>query len=752
MSRLRSLIAELRLRRPGDVAYRARMAIQGRTGALERRFAASPPDPETFLSSLSPGIASTMSEFVRHFDTRSSPRFVFDETDARFIAARAPRQDRSTLISAAEDVLAGRFRLLGVDIDLGLVDGEGLIDWHAALHREGHWPRVHWAQIPYRSLDHLGDIKVPWELARHQYLPILGLAWRETGDDRYAVGAARILRSFIAQNPPEVGIHYLSNMELGLRCISWLWTLYLLRPARGFDADTRGLLHIHVHRMAAHLNENLAFTAATGPNNHLIGDAASLLIVSVLYPELREAARWKERAESMLLKGLAKQVRPDGMHFEGSFGYHRFVMEFVWTVVALLDCNSTAPPSMLQALERMTIPLVVGRCPDGELLRTNDEDDGSALPLSLSAPEAAAALLAVGAAWFRRADWKAAATAFGDPPAAACWMLGKDGLERYDSLLTSDDPSDSVLPAAGLFVARTGCATRQDMVFVDNHPDPFPDSGHNHASLLQVQLWLEGRSVLVDSGTGRYNGGQPYRNALRSTRSHNTLILNGRGQAEPSRNFGWTSRADPSRSEWSRGDRGHRMGEWALFDGDHRCFPRTIHRRTVLWLPARQCLVARDELSGGTYRRSIEQNWHIAPDLDVSRTQGPVASFIIGDKGGQPIAYLHLPGATGDEIVVVRGSEDNPWACFSPRYGEIVPKSVVSRRWAGVGCSVRYTVVVGARSAAKWGIPEVESSDDAFFVRNLGFGVALKESRAVIVDSGPSELGAASEIAREALS
>ena len=45
------------------------------------------------------------------------------------------------------------------------------------------------------------DIKLPWELARCQHWPLLGQAYRLTGDDRFALEIARELRDFMEANP-----------------------------------------------------------------------------------------------------------------------------------------------------------------------------------------------------------------------------------------------------------------------------------------------------------------------------------------------------------------------------------------------------------------------------------------------------------------------------------------------------------------------------------------------------------------------
>ena len=45
------------------------------------------------------------------------------------------------------------------------------------------------------------DIKLPWELARCQHWPLLGQAYRLTGDDRFACEIAHELRDFMEANP-----------------------------------------------------------------------------------------------------------------------------------------------------------------------------------------------------------------------------------------------------------------------------------------------------------------------------------------------------------------------------------------------------------------------------------------------------------------------------------------------------------------------------------------------------------------------
>ncbi len=65
------------------------------------------------------------------------------------------------------------------------------------------------------------DIKLPWELARCQHWPLLGQAYRLTGDDRFAVEIARELHDFMEANPIGIGVNWTCTMDVALRAANW---------------------------------------------------------------------------------------------------------------------------------------------------------------------------------------------------------------------------------------------------------------------------------------------------------------------------------------------------------------------------------------------------------------------------------------------------------------------------------------------------------------------------------------------------
>jgi len=66
-----------------------------------------------------------------------------------------------------------------------------------------------------------------------------------------------------------------------------------------------------------------------------------------------------------------------------------------------------------------------------------------------------------------------------------------------------------------------------------------PLYGHGHADSLSVILFWNDTPVLIDPGSGQYNGSSTVRHYFRSTIAHNTLRVEGSNQAEELGPFLW---------------------------------------------------------------------------------------------------------------------------------------------------------------------------------------------------------------------
>src|SRR5262245_26888817 len=206
------------------------------------------------------------------------------------------------------------------------------INWHADPISGFEWPRHYWAD--YDLVDAPpADVKVVHELNRQQHLPRLAKAFFITNDETYAREAVHQLTSWIEQNPKWNGVNWQSSLELGMRSLSWLWTIFMLLPSESLDEDS---LRRICRSLFTQLDHVYRYPSVyTSPNTHLIGEAAALFIASILFPECPRAQRWREFGGLTLVDEIRRQVSEDGVYGELSTYYHCYAADFYLHVLTL---------------------------------------------------------------------------------------------------------------------------------------------------------------------------------------------------------------------------------------------------------------------------------------------------------------------------------------------------------------------------------------------------------------------------------
>lgn len=570
------------------------------------------------------------------------------------------------VIDAANKAMAQDFSFMGASRRF-----EGEVDWHHSLGKAGSYPRQHWSEIPFRTLKPLGDIKPCWELNRHQFFVSLALAARKTGDDSYAAKAASFLHGWCDQNPPETGVNYISGLEIGARCISWIFADRLLRKNPAWDAATRERMWRNLYSQAKHLAEFLTYGGRRGRNHHLVGAAAALCFIALERSDWEESTRWLKKGLNVLWPVFDEQALPDGMHFEASFGYHMQVLEFILIVFAEMRRRRFPVPGKVYAmLGLMGTVLRIARQPDGDLPNINDNDNAGIMPLPLSTQERVQGIMAVLAAQFERPDYKSAAG--GAWPLYAHLLCGEKGRENFAILeeLAEPVPLLAALNGCDIHIVRSG----GDYVLFKNNPDPAPRSGHNHADLLNVLLFLDGEPVLVDAGTYKFGDDGGFRNALRATDAHNTVTVDGKGQAAPVKGFGWEGRMKPGQTQALETD------DAVIIDGLHESYGDigVTHRRVAVWLRREKALAVIDQMQGDNAHR-FTQHWHF-PQGAAPEEAGHCHYRIV--KDGKTVAHIRfLLEKETDRHEIATGSEQDKSCHVSPRYGEIFPNTALRHVW-----------------------------------------------------------------------
>jgi len=466
------------------------------------------------------------------------------------------------------------------------------IIWNRDHKRGQDTPMMFSPSLDYRDVNKVGDCKFVWEPNRHHQLVVLGRAYRLSGDTRFANAVAEQLDSWLMQNPYGVGMNWRSGLELGVRLINWVWALDLIEEAAVINNRLR---HRILDSVSRHIWEiDRKYSRGSSINNHLIGEAAGVFVATSYFPYLKEAASWRAASQKILCREILHQTFPDGGTSEQAMGYHFFVLQFF--VIVGMTARATGgdmSESYWSRLEKM-FEFMATLSEGGNCLPSfGDSDDGYVLDLG-SNPHSIREWLAVGAALFKRGDFKATAGAVSEP---VRWLLGKSGFDRYDSTPEPENREchSTAFSKTGYYLLQRGALDSPECISVVFDCGPLGMgalAGHGHADALSFTLRAFGRDVLVDPGTYDYFSYPKWRQYFRSTRAHNTVVIDGRDQSEMLGPFLWGKRAKAECLNWQPTDTGGKVvGE---HDGYSHLRDPVIHKR-MIDLDGRE-LVVRDDI------------------------------------------------------------------------------------------------------------------------------------------------------------
>ena len=523
----------------------------------------------------------------------------------------APKPCRDeTLCRSADLALEGNFNLLGLEL---LAFGCP-IDWHLEPTSGCRSRLLHWKRLDSLDPSLTGDKKVVWELNRHQHLLALGRAFLHTGDDRYAAAVGEQIASWIRENPPKLGVNWVSSLEFAFRCISWLWALALVRAWGKWTSLPLPEILRSLHLQGCHIETYLS--TYSSPNTHLTGEALGLYYLGTCLPELKRSKRWRSIGRSILLQQLEKHVRPDGVYFEQSSWYHRYTADFYTHFILLSErAGESLPTHVRNRLAALMDHLMWITRPDGTSPYLGDDDGGKLVKLEERAPNDWRAALSNGAVMFGRGDYKHVAGEFAEE---TYWLFGPDARKQFERIPAKPPTLTSrAFADGGFFVMRSGWSRNSNYLLIDCGPHGVMNCGHAHADALAIELAALGATVLVDPGTFTYTGSAEMRDLFRSTAMHNTLTIDGLSSSDPAGPFKWKKVANSTLHCW------HDYPGFTYFEGSHDGYKRlpdpATHERTVLFVNREYWfMLDRVDVTG---EHEYAVHFHMAPGIDATLHQ-----------------------------------------------------------------------------------------------------------------------------------
>ncbi|MEM8564423.1 MAG: heparinase II/III family protein [Pseudomonadota bacterium] len=420
----------------------------------------------------------------------------------------------SEFFSTSSQVLEGNIQVYDRLVDLG-----DQLDWNRDITASTSWPIRFFKN--YRSLvrgrrGNHGDFRFTWELSRQQHLLGLAIAYRITGEEKYADCVMKHLTSWIDKSPPFWSLNWISSMEVGLRMVTWAIALGVLAGSPALTQNQHKII-VCIYQHMRFLRENLSVAlddaggATKLKNNHTIVELASLLVACEFFPQLARASQIDSEKHALLkslLDELHRQTFSDGMHVEQASSYLRFVIESL--LVTRLTVSGTE--DLDHYIHQYMNAINAFRFDDHKIFLVGDEDNGHVLlPFFESLPDCTRVIAGMYSILLQSSE---------NTELLSGQTTGWSSLAHRDTALT----------ASGHWIARAQVKDVDLAVYFRAGRMDFPTipgyAPHVHCDLLSMDFALDNQLWLVDRGTYSYVE-RKAADELRSGTGHNIVSVDG---------------------------------------------------------------------------------------------------------------------------------------------------------------------------------------------------------------------------------
>ncbi len=591
-------------------------------------------------------------QIITHMRTREHPRFFFNRKEKPKIMVALEKyfpQSKRITIQLAEKFVNHEFYFLGQNVDFN-----GDIDWHSARINNRRWPLSFSPNIDYFSSKRIGDIKLAWELNRTQHFVILGKAYWFTEDERYAIEFTNQLLSWIEENPYKLGINWMEGIEVAIRIISWIWAYHFFLDSEYFDEkghfEFLKCLYTQTKFIEEHLSDKWQIN-----NNHLIAEAAGLALMGVMFPEFKEADIWKMKGITLLEKELSSQILPDGVTWEQSVGYHKFVTDLCVLVVVLMIKNGMKiPERILLKLSQMIDFLNYITKTDGRIPLVGDEDQGRATRVAETAYNDARSTITIGSILFDRKDWLRIKSE------EAFWLLGRKALANESKPLVQ---TSRLFKDSGFMVMR---GNEKYLLFSAGPQDPkYLHASHRHLDTLSFVLDAYGTRFIVDPGTYTYFGDFKWRKYFKSIKAHNSVVVDEKDPVNINEAFELSHIPFAQMKDCVIRDK----FDWII--AGHNGYKSVSHVRQVFFVKPEYWIIT--DLLQGKGEHIYDLYFHFSSGLDLVFDRATQSATAKSSTGSVKISPLIMPELSGE---VLEGE-------VSPQYGVKIKAPILRYRRSG---------------------------------------------------------------------
>lgn len=569
---------------------------------------------ETWLQSHIP----SNPEAYAHWRRQNSPKFFFgsfrpersDEGFSRHVVegqlSNQVPWNPQLAVEEAERVLKGELKYFAHKfVETGFPP-----DWHTdPVSGKKPGSNKHWSEM---SDEGDLDIKFIWEASRFSMVYPLVRAYASTGDEKFAEAFWTLIASWAESNPPNTGSNWMDGQEAALRVMAWTSGMYAFLNSPSTTAERIAQFTVLVAAHAERIYKNIDYAISTH-SNHIISEAFGLWLVGLLFPELKDAEKYRRLGRRLLEQEAAAQIFSDGTYSMYSLNYHRFILHIYLCAIRVGELNQSPISSLTYDRVSASIDFLSQLIDPGtgQMSVYGSNDGALVLPLNHCDFTDYRPLLQLGGYitkkqfLFEPGPWDE----------DIFWLYGEPAISRAERSHSAVEPgagrresSSSSFPHGGVYLLR-GTGSKAVIRCTDFRSRP------SHADQLHVDLWWRGVNVACDAGTYLYSGEGLWRNGLAHTSVHNTVTVDRQDQMKMLTRFTWTN--------WSKGNvLRHDANIW---QGEHHGYKQLAdpvnHKRTVMSLDGDRWLILDHLAAAKTHHYAL--HW-LLNDIPYEEGENPL--------------------------------------------------------------------------------------------------------------------------------
>lgn len=577
-------------------------------------------------------------------------------------------------------------------------------------------PEKHWSTYSMYSSEY-EDLKFIWETGRFSIIYDLIRAYFLHGNEQAARDYWFLVESWIDHNPPNTGPHWKCGQETSLRLMSWYMGLFAFLESPETSPERFAKLLAAVAVQAERVSKDLKYSYLQH-SNHAVSEGLGLYVTGLLFPQLKQAEKWKRTGKKILEERALFLIRPDGTPLQKSHNYLRFILQAYLYVGALADANgesfsTTFKDRLGAALNYLKAVLdeKSGRVPN-----YGSNDGALIFPVnSCDFTDYRPVVAALHYYLFRERIFEA-----GPWQEDLVWLFGPKAVSNQT--VTSKEittvPS-SAFEEGGIYTVRA----TDSWVFL--HAESFKDRPA-HADALHLDLWWKGLNICTDPGTYLYYGHLPWRDAFKHTRYHNTASVDGQDQMERTYRFTWAYWHDCRVNKiW---DDPLSKGIEVEHDGYQRLADPVIHRRAVIAV-LQDCWIVVDDLLGEK-EHDLDLHWLIN-DFPVIQEnyQSGWKNIFTTPKGGYEVGVFCSSEKPAD-FQLLKGRPEKGMDGLTANYYGVLDKAVSLRLSCRDQLPVRFISCFGPQG---WAL----DLDVSYRQLNLNFNKASMELKLGAIGANP---------------